>query len=1196
MRLKHLSLVGYKTFADRAEFLFDEGITAIVGPNGSGKSNIADAVRWALGEQSLSSLRARKSEDMIFSGSERRARMGLAEVTITLDNSSHWLPVDFEEVAITRRAFRSGENECLLNGSRVRLRDITDLLGETGLSKRSYTVIGQGLIDTALSLRPQERRKLIEEAAGLTLYQARRTDALDKLEETRQNLLRVHDLISEIEPRLKRLARQAERANEYEQIRAELDKALRIWYSFQWKRRQDELGRMRRIAAYQEEQLAARRNRTRDVGDQIDRVRARQGELREQLGQWHRESSALHARTEAHQRELAVAEERRRGLRQRLEELSSEIVSLEANQAAQLEQIATAERALSELAAVLAEQQAAIDKARAAHEAWRKVLAELQEERDKTRDRLLALRTQIADHESRLAQIAERRGELRKARDAYADSIQVLQQKVRTLQETLTDLDAQLETMSGTAHRLETERAEREQEIATLHARQRDLERQRNHVDQRLARLRERREVLTRMREEGAGLYEGVRNILQARATHLDGIVGTVAELVVVPREWETAIEVALGGQLQDVVVETWEDAREAIAYLKRSRGGRATFLPLDTLRPSSPVGAPSLEGVLGIGSELVAFAPRLRSVVEHLLGRTIICRDLSVARRVLEKMSGSYQIVTQDGEQVRSMGAVTGGTRNRGRQSGMLARERELRELPQQLDDLERQRAALDAESADLARQGGALQDEIAVLDLQREKLGAAREETERERADARQQLDRGQSETEWHRSLVSDTQEDLDSLDEREHALRQGLADLGAQVGGLEAALFDLSDRIEQMDGQVLSAQLADGRAEAALTRQEQAQREAELRGYQHNLQSIERQIARWRQQSAEVNGQLERTEEQIAGLRARTGELASEVQSYAGQIEPAERALQELEGELDRLEAAEKQVRTRVQVYESRYSQVQLQVARQEEQMEHLRSQIEDDLGLVDLEMGEDLSGQPLLPIRPLVSSLPDVQELPPELEGEIRALKRRLHRLGGVNPDAPDEYQEVLTRYEFLLTQSQDLERAATQLREVIAELDDVMQREFKRTFDAVARAFKTYFSRLFDGGSARLQLTLPDDLMNTGIDIVARPPGKRQQGLAVLSGGERALTGAALIFGILSVSPTPFCVLDEVDAALDEANVGRFRSALRELSEQTQFVIITHNRYTIEVSDIVYGISMGADGASCVISHRLREEA
>jgi chromosome segregation protein len=320
-----------------------------------------------------------------------------------------------------------------------------------------------------------------------------------------------------------------------------------------------------------------------------------------------------------------------------------------------------------------------------------------------------------------------------------------------------------------------------------------------------------------------------------------------------------------------------------------------------------------------------------------------------------------------------------------------------------------------------------------------------------------------------------------------------------------------------------------------------------------------------------------------------------LAGDIQSYTERIEPVEQTLRELEERQTQLETVEEQVRTRVQVYESRYSQIQLQVARQEEQMDHLRSQIEDDLGLVDLDMGEDLSGQPLLPIRPLVSSLPEVQVLPPGLEEQIRALKRRLHRLGAVNPDAPDEYQEVLARYEFLLTQSQDLEKATKDLQEVIAELDEVMRREFKRTFDSVAREFKAYFSRLFNGGSARLQLTLPDDLMETGIDIVARPPGKRQQGLAVLSGGERALTGAALIFAILAVSPTPFCVLDEVDAALDEANVGRFRNVLKELAEQTQFVIITHNRYTIEISDIVYGISMGADGASCVISHRLGKD-
>lgn len=1193
MRLKQLELIGYKTFADRSDFLFDEGITAIVGPNGSGKSNIADAVRWVLGEQSFSLLRAKRGEDMIFSGSERRARMGMAEATITLDNSTQWLPIEFGEVAITRRSFRSGDNEYLLNGSRVRLRDINELLGKTGLSSRTYMVIGQGLIDSALSLRPQERRRLIEEAAGLTLYQSRRADALNKLDETRQNLIRVHDLVSEIEPRLRRLERQAARAEEHAQVGGELDDVLSVWYSYHWRRGQDELRRMRAISTYQQEQLETQRTHLNEVSGRIAQVRARQGELRDELGRWHRESSALHARSEAHQRDLAVAQERRRGLMQRQDELHTEVVPLEARHAAQLEQIAAVQGVLASLNETLARQQERVDEVQAALEAWQSEVTALQTARAEAQEQLLELRTQIADHQSRLVQLDERRTELSEAREAYQASAVALAGKVRGLRNDLTQLSKQSEALADAARQVDAQREERQQKIAAAVAQQRALEELRNQVEQQLGRLRERYQVLNRMREEGAGLYEGVRSVLRARGNQVGGVLGTVAELIEVPQELETAIEVALGSQLQNIVVETWSDAQSAIDYLKQGRGGRATFLPLDTLRPGREVEAPGTSGVLGVASSLVGCEDRLQPVTAYLLGRTIVCRELRVARRVLGQVSGSYQVVTLDGERVRSSGAVTGGARRPGRQRGVLAQERERRELPGQIAAQQAERERLSGDIAQAVDRQKSLGDEVAVLEVQAGKLGAEREAAAQEHASVEQQIDRAQNEEQWHRSLVADTEGELASLDERESELRAALLDLESRIETSETALATLETQIVGMDDQVLNAQLAERREDVALTRQEQASKAAELRGYQEGLLDLDQQVASRQERLSELGASLAEMQDRIAGLRQDEYTLTTELQLFAERIEPAEQELQTLERQQDSLEQDESQLRMRLQAFESRHSQAQLRVARQEDQLSHLQSQIQDDLGLVDLEMGEALSGQPLLPIKPLVSSLPEVEVLPEGIEDQIRALRRRLHRLGAVNPEAPAEYQEMRERYEFLVTQSQDLEEAADHLGQVVSELDEVMQREFQKTFSAVARSFREYFTRLFDGGSARLELTTPDDLMSTGIDIVARPPGKRQQGLAVLSGGERALTAAALVFAILDVSPTPFCVLDEVDAALDEANVGRFRSVLQELSERMQFVVITHNRYTIEISDIVYGVSMGADGASCVISHRMK---
>jgi chromosome segregation protein len=1200
MRLKHLELLGYKTFAARTEFLFDKGVTAIVGPNGSGKSNVADAVRWVLGEQSFSLLRAKRSEDMIFAGSERRARLGMAEATITLDNSDQWLPIDFGEVAITRRCYRSGENEYLLNGSRVRRRDIADILAKSGLARRTYTVIGQGLVDAALSLRPQERRMLIEEAAGLTLYQSRRADALNRLDETTRNVLRVHDLAAEIAPRLNRLRRQSERAQEHALTRQELDKMLQVWYGYQWKRGQDELRRRRAIDSYQRGRLDTQRERVRDQSEHIAQLRAHQNRLRQQLGAWHRESSALHTQSEAIQRDLAVLQERHRLLLDRRQGVLSEIYPLEASHEAQVEQISSVRADLSALIETLNRHQESESQAQAALDAHQEQATKLLAAQSAAREELLAFRTQIAEGSSRLARFQEQQRQTLADQQTHRDACRSLQAQASGLESDLGATGTRLQAIAARIDEAKAERARCDQQIVAVQERLQDLERQRNEWVGQQGRLQERYSLLTRMRREGTGLYDGVRSVLrlarssQDTPSHLEGIVGTVAELIQVPRELETAVEVALAGQLQNVVTESWRDAQSAIEHLKRTRQGRATFLPLDTLRPARPIRPPRMDGVIGLASALVDCEPRLSPIVDHLLGRTIVCRSLSVARQVLDTQEGGYQIVTPEGELVRSSGAVTGGTTRQRRGGGVLAREREWRELPAQLQELKANRRSLEASIADQTTQIESLRRQVDTLvERQQAEEGLSRQ-IEQRRVQIQQEVQRLERERDWHTSLADDAEQSLADLGARETALQQEVQALQSRVGAQETQLAGLQTQIDKQDDRELNACLAECRARVATTRQQQAAKQAELAGYERSLRQIEEQIAQRRRQSDELVGELHGTQARVGKLHQTEHALGVKIQAHAEQIGPAEQELAELESQQVQLEEQEEQARTRLQDLEAQYSRVRLQVARQEDYMDSLRRQIEGDLGLVELDMGEELSGQPLLPLGPLVSSLPEVEVLPESLEEQINALKRRLRRLEPVNPDAPTEYNEANQRHTFLSGQAQDLEQAIADLKQVIAELDEVMEREFKRTFGTVAREFRTYFQRLFGGGSARLQLTDPDDLMSTGIDIVARPPGKRQQGLALLSGGERALTAAALVFAVLTASPTPFCVLDEVDAALDEANVGRFRAVLKTLAQETQFVIITHNRYTIEIADIVYGISMDADGTSCVISHRLEQ--
>ena len=1031
MRLKHLTLQGYKSFATKTEFLFPTGITAVVGPNGSGKSNVADAVLWVLGEQRMRALRGKSSADMIFAGGRRRARSGMAEVSLTLDNSDGWLPIEFSEVTISRRAYRSGENEYLINGARVRLRDVTEMLAESGLGQRAYTVIGQGLVDAALSLRPQERRTLFEEAAGISLYRARREEAIGRLDETQRNLERVHDIVNEITPRLHRLEREAGRVEEHRRLTAHLERLQRTWHGYHWGRQQVVLDRVLERASVLESSLEEQQGEASALSERLTQLRQQESETRLRLRDWHREGADLHAKTDKVQRELAVAEERARLLMARREELLAELEPLSDQQEAQAGQVVEARAQVEQLGRGLAER--------------KKRLADLEQEWESVQEQA----QEPAQRRTRVEQ------ELR-ARRAGLESLN------RAL------LEARAET----------------------------------------ARLVGEQEALGRIRDAWVAYGSGVQTLLQ---TDLDGVVGPLATLMQVPPEWEHAVEAALGADLQAIVVER-VSVVEAVRGALQSGGGRVTLLPLDSLRPPPRLPPGALRA-----ADVVTCDESVRPAVETMLGAVALCEDLPAAQVLLPNMPPGSRCVTSTGIVLRAEGVLSVGQAGAG---GVLADERARRELPTRLEEThhrcqeieEQQRAgaeritALEAELEELERQAAAASEEKART--LRDKLGKAR----------------------------------------------------------TEVAVAEESLRSQQ----------------AAL------QRETAL------LDRLRAQMSARRQRAEELEAEHAAVVARVRELRAESSRMGAQWRDVRTHIQPAEEELAHLGEEQTALEAQERRGRDRVRETEARHGRAQLEVARCRDELRLLARRIEEDLGLVELELAESVTAQTPLPLRPLVSQLPIVEELPEGLEDEIRHLKARLRRLGSVNPNAPDEYAEAQERHSFLTEQSADLETASARLRQVVAELDELMETAFRETFDAVAVRFSETFPALFNGGTARLELTDPGDLMNTGVDIVARPPGKRAQRLALLSGGERALTAAALLFALLHVHPTPFCVLDEVDAMLDEANVGRFRALLEELAQRSQFVVITHNRVTIEAADTIYGVSMGAGGVSQVVSLKLEQ--
>lgn len=1224
MYLKRLEIQGFKTFAAPIVFEFRPGITAIVGPNGSGKSNVADAVRWVLGEQSYAALRSKRTEDLIFGGGGRRAPAGLAEVSLTIDNSDRLLALPYGEVTITRRATRAGDNEYFINRSRVRLRDIQEAIGPLG---GSYTIINQGMVDAALTLRPDERRRLFEDAAEISVFESRKSEAERRLRETAANVERCSDMLAELEPRLRSLKRQAGLARTYRDLLGELRALLTQHYVALW-----HAGRRALAAAEASEQalaaaLQARRALQAAATVELREARERLRALRERLGSLHAESSALHTRAEAIQRDLAVGNERLASLGRRGEELARELRELDLRREEFEHERATVSARMAAAEARLADYRRAVAELEGEIAGQEQVRRAAQRSLDAAQRSLLEAGAALAERRRRTEQFARQRERLAREQADHTAALAAAAAALTTQREAQASAQARLAQaeQARAALTAASEQARAELEAARAN---------RAHAEESIAAARRsftdveaRLEALNRLQRSYTGVFAGVKAAMQwAEAQGRSGFA-LVASLVRAPAAIETAIEVALGARLQHIVVERWGDAEDAIEALRRGGVGRATFLPLDTIRPPSadrrgpgearrPPQAHEEDGlngasavrqlsvaasneVLGVAAELVEHDEHYAAVVQMLLGRTLIVRDLPIARRELRRMQGGWSIVTLAGEQVSSGGAVTGGAQMK--ESGVLRRERELRELPAQvaarraeLDAALRAREEIEARVAAAER---ALREADAALrraTQEREGLSEAHER-------ARRAAERAEADLTWQRRRHEQAAAALNDQDEQEAALRDEIADIEARESEARAR----HERL-RADEQARSAAEAESQRQIATLRAALATAEGEARAERAVLQSHGQALARIAEQHdaglrrvEELGGERATLDVRLQELDAAHTALLAEIDARRALIGPAEAELVALEQAQADIERREAELTAALLEGESAHSRAAVEVQRARDHIETLQERAAAD--------EIDIRADALVP-----AGEQEEAGAGKAVADEIERLRERIRRLGAVNPFALEEYEETSERHTFLTTQLDDLRRAAASLHELIAELDEAMQSRFQTTFRAVAAEFEHSFTRLFGGGHAQLILTYPkgndaapangaehngvehNGVGGMGVDILARPPGKRQQTLALLSGGERSLTASALLFAILKVNPAPFCILDEVDAALDETNVGRFREALADLAEQTQFLIVTHNRGTIEGADTIYGISMGDDGASRVLSLRLEE--
>jgi chromosome segregation protein len=1193
--LKSLELHGYKTFATRTLFEFAGSVTAIVGPNGSGKSNIADSMRWVLGEQSYSLLRGKKTEDMIFSGSEQRPRSGMASATIVFDNIDGWLPIDFSEVAITRRAYRDGENEYLLNGQRVRLRDVSELLSQSGLAERTYTIIGQGLVDAALSLKAEERRRLFEEAAGIGLHRTRREEALRRLEATRRNLDRVQDILVELQPRLRSLERQSKRSKEYEQVKADLQVLLREWYGFHWQRTQKELMEARENSRSQESFLEAARKKQNVKEQVLAEFRDKTRTLRDRLGEWRGEYAVVHNEREIIVRGLAVGEERLNSIDEQCKNSQAELSRL-------VEEIGLQQEKLLKIGEEVARLEAELDEARSQAHVSAEALKTRQDERDQLEKKVQTARQTVASLTGKEAHLRSRLKDRQEQFVKQEEALDEFHRRLRQNEEDLQSAEAALVELLAELEKSHTERDSIENSLKDLLKDKAEVEsRRKGLVDKKassaavIARYSAQLEVLEGAEKNLAGYTTGARFLIEAsRTSRLKGARGALGSHLRVPVELEAAVAAVLGDFIDAILLEGELSSEEALNLLE-DRDARAALLPLQELVKDLPSqnlrSLKESSGVVGLAVDLVSAPELLHSALSLLLGQVIIVKDRPSARSVLKEQPAGVRAVTLKGEVFYASGLILAGNEPK---KGVLTRPREIRELKTKLDGLNSQIEGfnieirqLDEELEELKRRSTKVEKDIQQARLREEQVS-------KESGKAELAVEKNRRQVAWNREQLLRLEEDL-------KLSRYETNNMSAELQPLESKILQARQSLREEVAALNAISLDEFQTDLAHwnTRIAVAERslEAEKEQLRERKTALER-VSRVREdlliRLAELESASKKIEIEMQNLKQKETEFEGSLQKLIVLIEPAEAELKGIEREQTQHQLQETGTRQALSAAEHNYAQAKINLVRCQEALDSLRRRIEDDFGLVDFDYAKEISGPTPLPLDGLVEQLPVVTSLADEIDETIRRQRGQLRRMGAINPEAQAEYQEVKTRVQFMNDQIADLHQAEADVKAVISELDLMMEREFRKTFDAVAREFRSIFTRLFGGGSARLILTEPDDLTGTGIDIEARLPGRRTQGLSLLSGGERSLTATALVFSLLKVSPTPFCVLDEVDAMLDEANVGRFRELLRELSLDTQFVIVTHNRNTVQAADVIYGVTMGRDSSSQVISLKLDE--
>ena len=1184
MRLKRLEIYGFKSFADRTVVVFDQGITGIVGPNGSGKSNLSDAVRWVLGEQSAKALRGGKMEDVIFNGTQKRKRLGYCEVSLVFDNEDHALPVDFAEVMITRRVYRSGEGEYYINKAACRLRDIIELFRDTGVGKEGYSIIGQGRIGEILSQKSEDRRGIFEEAAGIVKYRTRKEESEKRLTNMRDNLSRVEDIIAELESQLEPLAKASETARHYLALRDELrvlECSSFVLRSDRAKERIADAEAMLtglREAIEQEEKRAGELTAARDAANETSQA------LEEQVSAAHESVLELTREKEAREGELAMLRAEIARMEKDVLNLSQEEDVRRARSEALEGEIRQNEADTLSTRTQITELQRELHAKEAALEAAQEAAREAEETLEAHKSAIIDAMNRLSDVRTSEARLATMRKELERRGEEARAQREELEIIAGRLDEQLDEAKQELEEfrqaegeLQEAGRKIEQESQEAAQKIARIQQAVSDANGQKQAAASRLRVLRE-------MERDYAGYQQAVKQVL-LHARGNQGVRGVVASLMQVPKELERAVEAVLGGALQNVVTSDEYVARDMIAYLRSNKLGRATFLPMTTITgrtlSSQERQLLSMPGCVGVASELVGFAPEYRGIVENLLGRTVVAENLDAGIEIMRRGKHAFRLVTLEGDVMHSGGSMTGGS-SASRMTSLLSREREIKEHEELLEKIEQQ---------------------IKDYELRLEKGEAFRQGVKQRRAQAFEDLHQAQIDVSIASERVRTLSAQRESHAQQEQRcdllcaqIAENLSQIDSQLAGArstQAGEERTSDEMNRRTGE-LSDILYEKREALDALREEAQHVRVTLAAKERDLTALTADGARMHREQEEIAAQLyqahERRETLIVEHQNATQQMAADTQLAVACGEKLKDAQQTLSERQAQRGESQERVRALTQEIDALHEQLaqdqdkghkaEMILSRTQAELTQMQQRIWDEYELTYAGAKEYLT-------EPFDLAASDRRT------GDIR---REIRAMGPVNVTAVEDYRASRERYEELAGQRDDLLKAEDDLKGIIETLQRQMERQFMENFRLMQQYFAETFAKLFGGGHAELRLLDESDVLGCGIEIVAQPPGKKLQLLSLLSGGERALTAIAILFAMLRLKPTPFCFLDEIEAALDDGNISTFADYLREFSTDTQFVVVTHRKGTMERCDSLYGVAMEEKGVSTMLSVELKDVA